>query len=154
MTPASNEPPAAGAASADTRNGHPVLDFDDAANESAVFSSAMAADYAHGGLAVELHFAMTTATGGEVDWLVAFERIGDRRQDLDEDGFAAAKSADGCPVPERCGNVAVARLEFADGAEIDYLGPGDGFRIKITRDAQNDTAAGDAELRLVVLRER
>ena len=54
----------------------------------------------------------------------------------------------------RCGNGAVARLEFADGAEIDYVGPGDAFRIKITRDAQNDTAAGDAELRLLVLRQR
>ena len=154
MTPACNEPPTESPATADTRNGHPVLDFDGSANESAVFSAAMPADYAYGGLAVELHFAMTTATAGDVDWDVAFERIGRDVQDLDEDGFAAPKSADDCPVPARCGNVAVARLEFADGAAIDYLGPGDGFRLKITRDAQNDTAAGDAELRLVVVRER
>ena len=128
--------------------------FDDAANESAVFAAVVPAGYTYRGLAVELHFSMAAATTGDVDWDVAFERIGDGRQDLDADGFAAAKSADDCAVPARCGNVAVASVELADGAEIDFLGPGDGFRLKVTRDAQSDTATGDAELRFVVVRER
>lgn len=154
LTAACNEPPAAGAATADTRNAHPVLDFDDTANESAVFAGALPVDYAYGGLVVEVHFAMTEAVEGDVDWLAAFERIGRDVQDLDADGFAAAKSAADNPVPGRCGNLAVARLEFADGAEIDYAGPGDAFRLKVTRDAASDTAVGDAQLRLVVVREK
>jgi hypothetical protein len=152
--PGCNEPPAQNAASLDRRNGHAVLDFDAATDESAVFAAAMPSDYAYGGLAVELHFAMSAATAGEVVWRAAFERFGRGGQDLDSDGFADAKDAEACPVPANCGSVAVARIEFADGAEIDYVGPGDPFRLRVTRDAQHDTAEGDAELVLAVLKER
>jgi hypothetical protein len=144
--PGCNEPPAENAASLDTRNGHAVLDFDAATDESAVFAAAMPSDYAYGGLAVELQFALSTATTGYVTWRAAFERFGRGCQDLDAHGFADSRSAEDCPVPANCGSVAVARIEFADGAAIDYIGPGDPFRLKITRDAQNDTAAGDAEI--------
>ena len=39
LTPLGNEPPVSNPATFDFRNNHPVLDFDDATNESAVFSA-------------------------------------------------------------------------------------------------------------------
>ncbi|NIO43432.1 MAG: hypothetical protein GTO41_26720, partial [Burkholderiales bacterium] len=81
--PQDNEPPSSNYATFDTRNQHPVLDFDATTNEDAVFSAVMPRAYSGGGLTVYIHYAMSTATSGDVDWDVAFERIGDQQQDID-----------------------------------------------------------------------
>ncbi|MHC4500358.1 MAG: hypothetical protein ACYS21_14740, partial [Planctomycetota bacterium] len=93
FTPLHNEPPASNYATLDIRNQHPVLDFDAATNESAVLTGVMLRNYTGGGITVYLHYAMSSAISGDVDWDVAFERIGDGQQDIDSDGFASAKSA-------------------------------------------------------------
>lgn len=153
FTPLHNEPPASNPATLDTRNAHPVLDFDASINEDAVFSAVMPRAYDGGGVTVYLHYAMSSATSGDVDWDVAFERIGDQQQDIDSDSFAAAQSVDNTTVPGTSGNVDIASVAFTDGAQMDSVAGGEGFRIKVTRDATNDTAAGDAELRFVELKE-
>lgn len=153
FSPLHNEPPASNPATLDTRNQHPVLDFDASTNESAVFSSIMPRHYASGGVTVYIHYAMSTATSGDVDWDVAFEQIGDQAQDLDSDGFAAVNSVDNTTVPGTSGLVDIVNVTFTDGADMDSVAVGEGFRIKITRDAANDTAAGDAELRFVEIKE-
>ena len=56
FTPLSNEPPAAGFASLDSRNLHPVLDF--ALSEVGVFSFVVPRHYAGGGLTVYIHYSM------------------------------------------------------------------------------------------------
>jgi hypothetical protein len=152
LTPLCNEPPVSNYATLDMRNQHPVLDFDDATNESTVFSSVMPQNYTGGGVTVYLHYAMTSATSGDVDWDVTFERIGDQQQDIDSDGFATAKSVDDTTVPATSGMVDVVSIAFS-AAEADSIAAGEGFRIKVTRDAASDTAAGDAELALVEIRE-
>ncbi len=153
FTPLANEPPSSNYATLDTRNGHPVLDFDDTANESAIFSAVMPRNYNGGGVTVYLHYAMTSATALTVDWDVAFERIGDEQQDIDSDGFATAKSIDNSTVPGLSGSVDVLQLPFTDGAEMDNIAAGNGFRLKVTRDAASDDATGDAELVFVEIKE-
>jgi hypothetical protein len=154
FTPLHNEPPASNPATLDTRNQHPVLDFDAATNESAVFSAVMPQAYAGTtGVTVYLHYAMSSATSGDVDWDVAFERIGDQQQDIDADGFAAVNSVDNTTVPGTSGNVDIVSVAFTDGADMDSVAAGEGFRLKVTRDAASDTATGDAELRFVEIRE-
>lgn len=154
FTPQCNEPPASAPATMDTRNNHPVLDFDDAANESAIFSGVMPQHYAGTtGVTVLLHYAMTTAITGDIDWDVAFERIGDAGQDIDSDGFAAVNSVDNTTVLGTSGQLDVISVTFTDGVDMDSVVAGDGFRIKVTRDAVSDTAAGDAELRFVEIQE-
>jgi hypothetical protein len=96
---------------------------------------------------------MTSATSGDVDWDAAFERIGDQQQDMDSNGFASAKSVDNMTVPGTSGLVDVVSIAFSDGSEIDDIAAGEGFRLKVTRDAAGDTAAGDAELLFVELKE-
>ena len=151
--PQSNEPPSSNAATQDRRNGHPVLDFDASTNEDAIFSDVMDRAYAGGGLTVYIHYSMSTAISGDIDWDVAFERIGDQQQDIDSDGFAAANSVDNTTVPGTSGNVDIVNVTFTDGADMDSIAVGEGYRIKITRDATNDTATGDAELRFVEIKE-
>lgn len=153
FVPQSNEPPTSNAASIDTRNNHPVLDFDDTTNETAIFSGVMPKHYAGGGVDVFLHYAMTSATSGDIDWDVAFERIGDQQQDLDSDGFAAVNSVDSTTVPGTSGLVDIVSVAFTNGADMDSVAVGEGFRLEVIRDATNDSAVGDGELRFIEIRE-
>ena len=148
-----NTPPASNFATLDLRNVHPVLDFDASTNESAVFESIMPRSYAGGGLTVYIHYAMSTATSGDIDWDVAFERIGDQQLDIDADSFAAVNSVDGTVVPGTSGNVDIVSIPFTNGAEMDFVAVGEAFRLKITRDAVNDSAAGDGELLAIEIKE-
>lgn len=145
--------PAATYATTDFRNAHPVLDFDASTNESINFSGIMPQHYAGGGVTVFLHYAMSSAITGDIDWDVAFERVGDQQLDIDADSFAAVNSVDNTTVPATTGNVDVVSVAFTEGADMDSVAVGEGFRLQITRDAVSDTATGDAELRWVEIRE-
>lgn len=154
FTPLHNEPPSSNAATLDTRNQHPCLDFDATTNESAVFSSVMPQHYAGTtGVTVYIHYAMSSAEANTVDWDVAWERIGDQQLDIDGDSFAAVNSVDDTTVPGTSGLVDVVSVAFTNGADMDSVATGESFRLKVTRDAVSDDAAGDAELYKVELRE-
>lgn len=151
--PQDNEPPSTNYATLDTRNSHWVLDFDATTNEDAVFSSVLPRSYAGSGITVYIHYAMTSATTGDIDWDVAFERIGDQQLDIDADSFATAQSVDNTTVPGTSGFVDIVNVAFTNGAQIDSIAVGESFRLKVTRDATSDTATGDAELYAVELKE-
>lgn len=153
FTALANEPPASNFATLDLRNYHPVLDFDASTNESAVFSAVMPRHYGGGGVTVYLHYAMTSAVADTVDWDVAFERIGDQQLDIDADSFADVNSVDNTTVPDTSGKVDVVSVAFTDGADMDSVAVGEGFRLKVTRDAASDDASGDAELLFVEIKE-
>lgn len=153
FTPLQNEPPSTDFATLDLRNGHPVLDFDAAVNESAVFTGVMPRSYGGGGLTVYLHYAMSSATSLTVDWDAALERIGDQQQDIDSDGFAAVNSVDNTTVPGTSGNVDIVTITFTDGVDMDSVAVGEAFRLKVTRDAVSDDATGDAELLAIEVKE-
>ena len=146
FSPLHNEPPAADYATFDTRNSHPVLDFQATSAESAVFTAIMPRNYGAGGVTVYIHYAMSTATSGNIDWLVAFERIGDQQLDIDDDSFAAAQATTATTVAGTAGLVDIVNIAFTNGAQMDSIAVGESFRMKVTRDAPNDTASGDSEL--------
>lgn len=154
FSPWSNEPPASSPAGYTLRNGHQVLGFDAATDESAVFSAVMPRHYAGGGVTVYLHVTDTNDTNAAHAsyWDVAFERL--TAQDIDSDGFASAQSThihpngtSGIPV--------VGSIAFTDGAQMDSVAGGEAFRLKVTRDANNasDDWENDAELLMVELKE-
>lgn len=147
------EPPTSNFATFDLRNSHPVLDFDGATNESAVFSGFMPWHYGGGGVTAYIGYSMSSATSGDIDWDLAFERIGDQQLDIDSDSFASVNSVDNTTVPGTSGNVDVVTIAFTDGADMDSVAAGEMFRIKITRDAASDTVTTDAELHFIILRE-
>ena len=154
LTPQSYEPTSSDYATLDVRNLHPVLDFDATTDESAVWTAVLPSSYAAGGLTVEIGWAGDGVTTGNVVWNAAIERIGDDQLDLDADSFAAANAVTDT-TSSTDGNVVVATITFTDGADMDSVAAGEGFRIKITRDADNasDTMAADAQLCWVYIKE-
>lgn len=158
FTPLHNEPPAANAATFDLRNQHPVLDFDPSTDEEAVFSGIMPRNYGGGGITAYIHYAATSATSGDGVWQAAFERIGEGQQDMDSDGFASFQSSGAVAIPATSGNVDICTIAFTDGAQMDSIAVGEGYRFKARRDADNTSATdsvtgSDLELRFVELKE-
>ena len=154
FTPLHNEPPSSNPATFDTRNSRPCLDFDASTNEYAIFSAIMPQHYAGTtGVTVYIHYAMSSAEADTVDWDAEFELVGDQDLDVDGDSFAAANSVDNTTVPGTSGLVDVVSIAFTDGADMDSVAAGDGFRLRISRDATNDDATGDAELFWCEIRE-
>jgi len=152
--PQCNEPPSANQATPDTRNEHPVLDFDASTDEAAVFTGFMPWHYSGGGVTVYAVVSFSAddddAHAGQLE--ISFERIGDGQQDLDSDGFAAAQDL-AVTVPATCGLTEVGSAAFADGAEMDNIAAGELFRVKINCDTSDSSFTGDLELLRLVLRE-
>lgn len=145
-----NQPPASNPATLDTRNGHEVLDFDTTTQEVAIFAGVMPRNYAGGNIVATVHAALTSATSGTLGWDVAIEKT--TGQDLDSDNFATAVTLTATTVPGTSGVL----LEIAatiSGASLAGLTISNDFRLRVRRDVANDTAAGDAELWAVELRE-
>ena len=148
FTATDNQPPASSFATLDARTSIAVLDFDDAATESAVFVGTIPEAASLGsGLIVRLHFMATTATSGNVRWSVAFERS---NTDLDADSFDTATAA----TVATNGTSGIVTVSAITCTTIDSVTAGDLFRVRVQRlgaDAA-DTMTGDAELVAVEVR--
>lgn len=153
FTPLAYEPPATNYATFDTRNQHPVLDFDDTTQEAAIFTGILPRHYAGGGITVYVHWMATSATSGTGGWDAAFERMSDATTDLDADSFATAQTITAATVPGTSGVVAVTNVAVTNGANMDSIAAGETYRLRIRRDVANDTATGDLELLAVEIKE-
>ncbi len=149
FTATDNQPPSTAFATLDTRGtGIAVLDFDDATDESAVFVSIIPEAASLGsGLKIRLHWMATTATSGNVVWDVSLERM---TTDLDSDDFGTIASG----TAAANGTSGILTVTEITLTTIDSVTAGDGYRLKVTRDANNasDTMTGDAELVAVEIR--
>ena len=146
-----NQPPASAYATPDTRNSHPVLDFDADTDENAIFGGVLPTTYAGGGLTIEIYWTATSGTADDVVWNADIERM---NTDLDADSFVGANAATST-TNGTSGIITKTTITFTNGADMDSLAAGEAFRLKITRDANaaGDTMTGDAELHRVVMRE-
>lgn len=151
--PMGYEPTSTNFATLDTRNQHPVLDFDATTQEAAIWTGVLPRHYAGGGITAYVHWAATSAVTGTIGWDVSFERIGDAAQDIDADGFATAQTVTAATVPGTSGHVDITNVAITDGANIDSIAVGESFRVRVRRDVAGDSAAGDAELVAVELKE-
>jgi hypothetical protein len=153
LTPEANEPPSTNYATLDLRNSHPLLAFDDTTQEAAIFSAILPRTYAGGGITAALHWAAASAVTGNVAWDLSFERDAAGGQDLDADGFATAIAIAAVTVPGTSGIIAISNQACTDGAQIDSIAVGDLFRLRVRRDPASDSAAGDAQLLAIELKE-
>jgi len=141
--PTQNQPPASAYATLDTRNSIPCLDFDAAADESAIFSGvAPEAIVLTSGIIARIVWAATSATSGNVRWRVKFER---RTTDQDSDSWDTATEA----TDATNGTSGICTTTEITCTTIDSIVAGDSFRVCVTRvgtDGTNDTMTDDAEL--------
>jgi hypothetical protein len=151
--PLDNEAPSSNFAMLDSRNGHPVLSFNDTTAQSAVFTLVMPNDYSGAGITVTLYWAGATATSGNVMWQATLEAVAAGSQDTDSDGFATAQAFAAAAANASSGVLTKSSLSVSNGANMDSIAAGDLFRLKITRDASNasDTMTGDAQLMRVMM---
>lgn len=137
-----NQPPATNFATLDTRNSIAILDFDDTTDESAIFLGIISeATVLTSGLSIRLIWTATTATSGDCVWDASLERM---TTDIDTDSFDTAASV----TATTNATSGVPNYSTITLTTIDSVTTGDGFRLKINRDANNgsDTMVGDAEL--------
>lgn len=157
----SGTPPAASQASLGVRSGGstpaenvPVINFDASTDEYMDFYGIMPQAYAAGGLTLKLVWSAATATSGNCIFGVAFRSMEDDAEDVDTSHSYAFNTVTDA-APSASGEVVYAEITFTDGADMDSVGAGDAFIMRVFRDADNasDTMAGDAELWAVEIRE-
>lgn len=142
LSPIGNEPPATAYATYDTRNSHPVLDFDGATDEEAVWTIQLPDWYGGGGLTVDTWWALASATSGNLRVQAAIERIDVSSLDIDADSFASFNSAGGT-APGTSGMVIKISITFTSGAQMDSAVAGELIRVKIRRDADGTSGTDD-----------
>jgi hypothetical protein len=143
-----NQPPATNFATLDTRNSIALLDFDDSTDEDAIFLGVIPEDAILGsGLKIRLIWTATSATSGDCVWEVSLERM---NTDIDSNSFDTIASA----TATTDATSGVPNYTEITLTTIDSVTAGDGFRLKVTRDANSgsDTMTGDAELIAVEIR--
>jgi hypothetical protein len=143
-----NQPPATNFATLDTRNSIAILDFDDTTDEQAIFLGIIPeAAVLTSGLSIRLIWTATTATSGACVWDASLERM---TTDIDTDSFDTAASV----TTTTNATSGVPNYSTITLTTIDSVTAGDGFRLRINRDANNgsDTMTGDAELIVVEVR--
>ena len=147
FTALNNEPPATNFATLDTRNSHPVLDFDATTQESTIFRGIIPEGVSLlSGCNVITQWTATSATSGTIGWDVAFERIASNGINLNADNFGTPQTITAITVPSTAGVTLTSSCSFIQTQLPSGLTNGDMYRLRIRRDVANDTASGDAEL--------
>jgi hypothetical protein len=153
--PQENQPPATNYAAMAVRNGQLVLAFDTTTQQVAIFAGKMPKNYTPGGgITVLVEAAAASATTGTIGWDATFERRSPANHDLDVDSWATPQAITPTTVDAASGKETLTSVAITAGAAgTDSIAPGDGFRLRIRRDVANDSAAGDAHLMSVEVRE-
>lgn len=136
LHPLAYEPPASNYATPDTRNGQPVLDFDGATDEEAVWTFICPSHYAAGGFTCVVHVAFTSATSGTANIELSVER---GTTDMDADSFATM--TDGSATPN--GTSGIETKVTIALANMDSIVAGDKVRLKMRRDADGTNGTDD-----------
>lgn len=154
FVPTDNEAPSTNYATLDLRNGHPVLDFDAATEESAIVTAILPRLYGGGGLTITSRWMATSATSGDIKVGTSIERDAAAGDDMDADSFATEQTAT-ATADGTSGKIFEVTTTHTSGANMDSLAAGESFRLKIARKAADgaDTMTGDAELHSVEVRE-
>lgn len=154
--PQDSQPPASVPAATLSTRGvarpQPLIAFDPTTNEETMFMDYMPTTYGGGDLVATVVWA-STASGGDVEWALAFERQDAGVYDLDGVNFAALRTnVDTAPGAQ--GVIVYTTITFTN-AQADGIQPGECFRIRLVRNATSgsDTNAGDAQVVRVIIEE-
>lgn len=154
--PRDGEPPTSNYATLNTRNLHPILEFDDTTAESIIFTGVIPKDYNDTDIKVVIMWSATSATSGTVRWSAEMEAMPSGASfDADSDAFLTAITG-GTAAASPSGSLAYTTLTITSGSRTSITN-NTAFRLRIKRDAAGvsgtDDMTGDAELIAVHLYE-
>ncbi len=151
LTPFSAEFPSSNFPQLQLINRRPVLSFDASTDETCQWTF-VAPQSLTGTLTAYVYYIMASATSGDVDVDVSIEAVTDGdTTDLDaSDSFDTVNSTDNTTVPGTAGYMDVISVTLTNK---DSVAAGDLVRLRLTRDASADTAAGDMHVLAVELRD-
>ncbi len=137
-------------ATRDTRNNHPVLDFDASTAETAYFKAFVphGSSFAASGTALTflLESTATSATSGNIGWGVSIERIVANGIDIDSDSFGTEQTGS-VAVNATSGKVSEVSITFTLAQLPASIAEGDQIRIAVRRNTSvGSNHTGDAEL--------
>lgn len=151
--PQGYEPTTTNYATLNVRNQHPILEFDSATQETAIWTGVMPRNYGGGNITVNVTWAAVPTTGN-VGWGVTIERIQAGTLDIDADSFATEQIVTATTVNGTSGIPLTTGVTATAGATgTDSVAAGEPYRLRLRRDVATDTAAGDAQVRSVEVRE-
>lgn len=154
LSPRDYEPPATLYALLGVRNQHPTLVFDSATQWTAVWTvPRMPTNYAGGNLVVAVLWSAVPTTGN-VGWGATFERMLAGTLDIDADNWATEQIITATTVSGTSGVELLTSVTCTAGAAgTSSVAAGDAFRLRLRRDVATDTAAGNAEVLAVSVKE-
>lgn len=156
----SNVPPSTNFATLDTfaaaTGFRLVLDFDGAAaNETAIFASVWPAQYAGGGINVYIHYSTDGTDVDAVQFEVSCEQTEDNvDQDAAGADFGTATDITDTPATATANFKNITAAGAISHANCGSPAPGDGFRLKVTRDYDHAANTDDVQLHRVEVQEQ
>lgn len=138
--------PSSDPATANSRNGHPIITYDDTTAESVLFSSIMSDGYDGKDININIDWVAETATTGGVTWGVAFERNAPGGNDIDSDSFDTQQT--GTSTTNATSGVITRTTITLTQAEADGIESLDDYRLKLERVVSDggDDMTGDAQV--------
>lgn len=139
--------PSTNPAVADSRNGHPVISFDDIVAEKVLFNSSMMGNYDGADILIHVDWVAETAvTTGGVTWGIEIERNAPGGTDIDSDSFATQQT--GTSTTNGTSGIITRTTITLTQAEADAIEALDLYRMRVQRvvgDA-GDTMVNDAQI--------
>lgn len=134
--------------------GVPVLAFDTTTVEYADWHGlVMPAHYGGGGITCSIR-SSAGATTGTLQWAIALRDIPDDAEDLDTTVHSYDFNVVNIgTLASAIGELTYDNITFTDGADMDNVGAGDSFSLRLRRDTGSDTLATDAFLHSIYITE-
>jgi len=138
--------PSSNPAVANSRNGHPIIAFDDTTAENVLFGAAVPAGYSGGDTDIHIDWVAATATTGGVTWGVEIERNAPGGTDIDSDSFDTQQT--GNSTTSGTSGIITRTTITLTQAEADAIEALDAYRLRLQRVVGDggDDMTGDAQV--------
>lgn len=154
LTPGSNEWPASSFAVAgySAKYGY-YLEYDATNSLEVIFSGVMPANYADGGLTLDIYYLMDAGTTLNIVAGAALQRM-QSGDDLSS-AVSWAENTVTDTIPAAVETIGIATITFTDGADMASVGAGDPYRLRLRRLGADvsDTATGKMRIISAILKE-
>lgn len=137
-------------ATANSRNGHPIISFEDTVAKSVVFEFSIPANYSGGDISIDIDWVAESATTGGVTWGIEIERNAPGGNDIDSDSFAVQQT--GTSTTNGTSGVITRTTITLTQAEADAIEALDSYRMRLQRVVGDvgDDMSDDAQIIRVV----